>query len=352
MIGAAALSLRKWGREWPSQIAIVVHPSDDISNKCIEAYNLMSSMNLQSPRLGVAILFTPTHWMMSVHTGDHYWGLDGYDTSDTLRDLSKGALDKLVQIGFPRRKIEYPQFWNQKDATSCGWFVLHFLKAILFKEVLHDGSRGTYNPPYKHDWSRFSEQLTRLAGWLLEQHGKAETQMFGEAGQHDVIFDTPESNQSEMPVVKPAPILGVPQSWLQPEVDNLLVHPEAPAAEEHAEAPLPNAEVNAAALQAECNANAEQTEEAEEEVQSNPDEVMDDAESAASMSPETRALVRERMKANGVDIGATLLRTWKIWNSNVSRDITNNCSLLFFMNYKSSPIYSNCDQSDLTLLVL
>ncbi len=175
MLGAAGLFYHKWGRSWPSKVVCILQGFEDHTPLNAMQHTMLSEFGGAGhcPILGVAFLYTPTHWMMFIHTGQVCVALDGYYLqSAQLQPLAQVALEHFVEAGMPRKKIDYPQFWKQQDSISCGHHNLDFLKAVLFQGTLDDGIEGrSYHVP--PNFLSLLKELERLSGWVLARHGQA-----------------------------------------------------------------------------------------------------------------------------------------------------------------------------------
>ena len=174
LIGAAAMFYRKWGSAWPLHVRCCLWPADDSSifkpsNHPLHPLNAPKDIQVPDPELGVCFLSTPTHWMIHASTERVALGCDGYTDYPPFRKLADQATREMSKFGF-HAKCDFPQFWNQKDGTSCGYHCLQFLKTILFQNLLEPNMWHDYKPNLHEEWGGFAEMLMEWVhdmGWKL-----------------------------------------------------------------------------------------------------------------------------------------------------------------------------------------
>ena len=179
MIGAGAMFIARWGKHWPSKVSCLLYGTNKASASALSLSGSIyhdtlincKELGMPTPKYAVVFLYTQSHWMMAIHTGESFIALDGLDKFNTC-DLSKGiaesALHHLVDLGYEKVSMTFPKLWSQVDSFSCGWHCLHALRKYLFTPT-HDVM--LYKEPVTVDWKPFCEELSQLGNIVHQLHG-------------------------------------------------------------------------------------------------------------------------------------------------------------------------------------
>ena len=123
MLGAAGIFYHKWGRSWPSKVVCILQGFEDHTPLNAMQHTMLSEFGGAGhcPILGVAFLYTPTHWMMFIHNGQVCVALDGYYLqSAQLQPLAKVALEHFVEAGMPRKRLTAQCFGSSRIQSAAG----------------------------------------------------------------------------------------------------------------------------------------------------------------------------------------------------------------------------------------
>ena len=131
--------------------------------------DLIPAMFQSTPTMGFAILRSLNHTMAAIHTRTEYFAVDGLDHErQEFKPLARSAMQQFEMLGFPKRPTTFDKPWQQKDNTSCGYHVLHFLHHVLFRCEGCEASdfTGGYHPPEQaelgKEWANFAGVLDRI----------------------------------------------------------------------------------------------------------------------------------------------------------------------------------------------
>jgi len=141
---SSALFNEALGDDWPLQARCILHPQQ--TPLCVRPE---IAEILPKPKLGVAFLYTPGHWMMFVSSllRKESYALDGAGNIH-LKPLAKAAQKELYAQGCPAYNTVLLDLWIQLGGWECGWHALHALRAMLQGLLVEDSDLALqYTPP-------------------------------------------------------------------------------------------------------------------------------------------------------------------------------------------------------------
>lgn len=178
MMGAAGIFHATWGKNWPRHILCFPFPNDARADSLKDALQLMGSLGIPKPPIAASFLYTDQHFMAVMDVDSVAVALDGtgVQNANNLKTLAMGAMTKFTHLGYQRKKLDYPEYWNQKEGWECGWHVLHFLRAVCRDGVCRDATLTGYTEPAGEIgdvWKEFQADMNSYIADVLACHGVA-----------------------------------------------------------------------------------------------------------------------------------------------------------------------------------